>query len=71
MKKRIFYSIVQLWYQLTCPVVVWLEWQDAKSWAAEYRPAWLQLATKARGKETREHYREKIIAAYQECAVRL
>lgn len=65
MKKRIFYSIVQLWYQLTCPVAEWFEWQEAKIWAQEYRPASLLIATKARRKETRKLYRKKIINAYR------
>ena len=65
MKKRKFYSVVQLWYQLTTPIAEWVEWQDAKYWAAEYRPAWVQLARHAAHKETRVYYREKIIAAYR------
>ena len=65
MEKRKFYSVVQLWYQLTTPLAEGFEWQDAKCWAEDYHPAWLLIATKARTKETRQLYREKIIAAYR------
>lgn len=65
MEKRKFYSVAQLWYQLVYSVATWFEWQDAKYWAEDYRPAWLLIATKARTKETRQLYREKIIAAYR------
>ena len=63
--KKLKYSIVQLWYQLTIPIAEWFEWQDAKYWAEDYRPAWLLIATNARTKETRQLYRRKIIAAYR------
>ena len=43
----------------------WLEWLDAKSWAKEYRPAWVYIAEKAKGEQTRQVYREKIIKAYR------
>lgn len=70
------YKLVQLWYQLTCPFVAmcehihdrvadWLEWQDAKCWAKDYHPAWLQMATKCKRKETKQYYRKKILAAYR------
>ena len=67
MKKRKFklYSVVQLWCLLTCSVAAWFEWQDAKCWAAQDRPAWLLISKKARRKETRQLYREKILAAYR------
>ena len=65
MIKRALYSVVQLWYQLTCPVAEWFEWQDARSWAKVYRPAWVHMATKCKNKKTRIYYREKIIAAYK------
>jgi hypothetical protein len=43
----------------------WLEWQDAKCWAKAIHPGWLQLATKARSKKTRNLYKEKIMKAYE------
>ena len=43
----------------------WLEWQNAKCWAKEYHPGWVQIATKAKGKTTRQIYRDKIMKAYQ------
>lgn len=43
----------------------WLEWMDAKCWAKEYHPGWVQIATKAKGKTTRKIYREKIMKAFR------
>lgn len=43
----------------------WLEWQDAKCWAKEYHPAWVQLATKAKNKDVRAIYIDKILTAYR------
>lgn len=43
----------------------WLEWQNAKYWAEEHHPGWVQIATKAKGKTTRQIYRDKIMKAYQ------
>lgn len=65
MGKRKFHSVAQLWYQLVYSVATWFEWQDAKCWAKEYRPAWVHFAAKCKHKETRDYYREKIIAAYK------
>ena len=74
--KRITYTIAQLWYQITGPVVVlwqrlsgsvraWMEWQDAKRWAKAIHPGWVQIATKARSEKTRMTYRNKILKAYR------
>ena len=43
----------------------WLEWQDAKEWAKDYHPGWVQIARKARRKTTRRIYRDKIMRAYK------
>lgn len=43
----------------------WFEWQDAKYWAKEYNPGWVQIATKAKTKRTRQIYRDKIMKAYR------
>ena len=43
----------------------WLEWQDAKCWAADIHPGWLHIAKKAKRKEVRLLYREKILNAYR------
>lgn len=43
----------------------WLEWMDAKCWAKEIHPGWVQIATKAKTKRTRQIYRDKIIKAYR------
>jgi predicted DNA-binding protein (UPF0251 family) len=46
----------------------WLEWQDAKERAKFYHPGWLQIAKKARGRVTRQAYKDKILRAYRgEC----
>ena len=42
----------------------WFDWQDAKSWAREYRPAWLYIAQRSNNEATRQRYREKILRAY-------
>lgn len=43
----------------------WMEWQDAKVWAKDFRPGWVHIATKAKRKEIRMIYRDKIMKAYQ------
>ena len=43
----------------------WIEWLEAKEWSKEYHPGWVQIATKAKGKTTRQIYRDKIMKAYQ------
>lgn len=45
--------------------MAWLEWQDAKCWANEYHPAWVQIATKSKSEEARAIYKEKILEAYR------
>ena len=43
----------------------WLEWMDAKCWAKEHHPVWLQIARKAKTKKVRQIYRDKIMKAYR------
>ena len=43
----------------------WLEWMDAKCWAKEHHPGWLQIARKAKTTKVRQIYRDKIMKAYQ------
>lgn len=43
----------------------WIEWQDAKDWAKEYHPGWLELATKSRSEYIRKEYKRKILLAYR------
>lgn len=43
---------------------LWLEWQDALSWAKMYHPSWAELATQRKKPEVRETYRTKIVRAY-------
>ena len=57
--------ILQTWWVIKYAVNSWLEWLDAKSWAKVYRPAWVQIATKAECEETRTIYRNKILCAYK------
>lgn len=55
----------QLWYTLKYGIHSWIEWQDAKEWAREYHPAWLEIAQKARHEDTRKEYKQKILLAYR------
>ena len=55
----------QLWYTAKYAYRKWIEWQDAKDWAREYHPAWLEIATKARHEDTRKEYKQKILLAYR------
>lgn len=58
-------QIGQVWYVLKYMIHQWLEWQDAKCWAREYHPAWVELAAKAPHEETRKEYKRKILCAYR------
>jgi hypothetical protein len=55
----------QVWYMIKYAVVSWAEWQDAKAWAKDCRPAWLWLATKAKNEETRQKYKNEILKLYR------
>lgn len=55
----------QLWYVVKYAVSSFFEWQDAKHWAMEYHPAWVQLATKSKNEKTRKYYRFKILNEYR------
>ena len=57
--------IRQMWYTIKYAVSSWIEWQDAKEWAKEYYPAWVELATKARDEGVRKEYKRKILLAYR------
>lgn len=43
---------------------LWLEWQDALTWAKMSHPIWVQLATQKKRPEIRETYRQKILREY-------
>ena len=62
--KKISY-VRQIWCAIKYAVQSHVEWQDAKSWASEYHPVWLDLATRARDKYIREEYKQKILLAYR------
>ena len=55
----------QIWYVIKYAVTSWIEWQDAKCWAKDIRPAWVHLATKAKNKDVRAIYKDKILKAYR------
>ena len=55
----------QLWCMARYSLRAWMEWMDAKSWAESLHPGWVQLATKAKNKEVRLIYRDKILKAYR------
>lgn len=57
--------IEQIWYVIKFAVTSWLEWQDAKCWAEDFHPGWVQMATKCKNKSTRQYYKLKILAAYR------
>ena len=46
-------------------IAEWLEWCDAKDWAKEFHPAWVDFATKAKHEEVRKLYREMILKFYR------
>lgn len=56
----------QTWWVIKYAVKSWIEWQDMKRWAKEYYPAWLEMAIKGNDAETRQHYKLKIMNAYNE-----
>ena len=43
----------------------WLEWQDAKAWAKQYHPAWVEIATKSKSEDARDYYKNMILGAYR------
>lgn len=45
--------------------VAWIEWQDAKCWAKEYHPAWVEIVKRTKNEEVREYYKKMILAAYR------
>jgi hypothetical protein len=55
----------QIWYVFKRKLELWLEWQDAKSWAKQIHPAWVEIATKSGSEEAREYYKKMILAAYR------
>lgn len=55
----------QTWYVFKYLIHSWFEWEDAKAWAKQYHPAWLEIATRARHEETRKEYKRKILLAYR------
>lgn len=56
--------VIEAWDTFERNVSRWMEWQDAKSWAKVYYPAWLYLATCKNRPEINTTYRKKIIRAY-------
>lgn len=55
----------KMWCVFKYAVMSWLEWRDAKCWAKDVHPAWVQLATKAKCEDVRIIYRNKILKAYR------
>lgn len=59
------------WFEQVCYVVkhaveVKLEWLDAKAWANQYHPAWVDFYKRAPHKHVRELYRKMILDGYRE-----
>ena len=59
---RIFYRLLVFVDNIVTP---WLEWQDAKAWAKQYHPAWVEIATKSKSEEARQYYKDMILNAYR------
>jgi hypothetical protein len=57
--------IRRVWYSIKYAIQSWIEWQDAKDWANQYHPAWVEIAKRARHEETRKEYKRKILLAYR------
>lgn len=55
----------QLWKRIKHSVYVWLEWQDAKAWAKQYHPAWVEIATQSKSEDARKYYKDMILNAYR------
>lgn len=55
----------QIWYVIKYAVSSWLEWQDAKCWAKDVHPAWVEIVKRTKSEETRMIYRNKILKAYR------
>ena len=64
--KRIIQSIKVDLGLLRERIYNWLEWQEAKEWAKFYHPGWLHIARKAKGRITRQVYKDKILSAYRD-----
>lgn len=43
----------------------WLEWQDAKAWANQYHPAWVEIVKRTKNEEVREYYKNMILGGYR------
>jgi hypothetical protein len=54
-----------MWKALRKRITDWLEWLDAKAWAKEFHPSWVDFATKAKHEEVRKLYREMILKYYR------
>lgn len=69
MKNKKHYRIVrwieQHWCFIKYAVMSWLEWQDAKRWAKDIHPAWLEIVKWTKSEEARMIYRNKILKAYR------
>ncbi len=67
MKKKLDRDFFRrVWRTFLRMINAWFEWDDAKEWARQYHPAWLDLATSRKVSDfTRQCYKEKILAAYR------
>lgn len=46
-------------------VMNWVEWMDAKYWAKQFHPAWVEIATKCHSETARTYYKELILKEYR------
>lgn len=54
-----------MWETMKRKFLEWLEWQDAKAWAKEFHPSWVDFSTKSKHEEVRKLYREMILKYYR------
>lgn len=58
-------SYRKVMYAIKNKLESWIEWQDAKDWAKQYHPAWVEIATKSKSEEARAYYKKMILGAYR------
>lgn len=56
----------QTWWVIKYAAQSWIKHRNAMNWAKDFHPAWLEIATKCKNKETRQYYKLKILNAYNE-----
>ena len=55
----------QIWYVIKHAVTAWIEWQDAKCWAKQIHPAWVEIVKRTKNEDVRKYYKKMILDAYR------